>query len=162
MYFHYPLTKIITMNSIPTFDTYAYYQQLKSAGFTSEQAEVQTQLQANVLSSLMTEKLATKEDITELKQDMVEFKTEIKQEMVEFKAEIKQEMVEFKAEIKQEMSGFKTEVKQDIADIKKDVFRLENKISSTDNKLSWLLGLTGTFGSLFTAIQIIPHFCHAL
>lgn len=158
------------MAHLSIFDTHVYYLDLVKAGFTSEQAEAQTRLQTDVLSSLTTEKFATteditdlktelkrnfatKQDITELRREMVEFKSDIKQDMTEFKSEIKHEMVEFKTEIKHEMIEFKT-------DIKKDVFRLENKISTTDYKLNWLLGLTGTFTSVFTLIQIFQYFCH--
>jgi hypothetical protein len=137
------------MRSIPAFDTHAYYQQLTKAGFTSDQAEIQIRLQTDLLSSLTTEKLATKDDISELKEDIVKLKASTNQDI----AGLKQDMIEFKAEIKQDMTEFKTE-------IKKDVSRLENKISSTDYKLSWLLALTGSFGSILTALQLILHFCH--
>jgi hypothetical protein len=180
------------MIHLSVFDTHVYYLELVKAGFTSEQAEVQTKLQTGILSSLTTEKFATTENIeelkaelkrdfatkkdiaelkAELKQDIVELKastnqdiTELRRDMAEFKSEIKQEMTEFKSEIKQEMTGFRSEIKHEMVEfkteIKKDVFRLENKISTTDNKLNWLLGLTGTFCSVFTLMQILQHLCH--
>ncbi len=61
--------------ALPAFDTHAYVKRLKAAGFNEEQAEAQATLQAEVLSTLVTEKLATKEDITELR-------NELKQEII--------------------------------------------------------------------------------
>ena len=59
---------------LPAFDTHAFVKRLKLAGFSDEQAEAQSELQAEILSSLVTEKLATKEDLldiaTELKHDI--------------------------------------------------------------------------------------------
>ena len=68
---------------LPAFDTHAYVKRLKLAGFSDEQAEAQSELQAEVLSSLVTEKLATKDDLTshvsELKHAITElFKIEKK------------------------------------------------------------------------------------
>ena len=44
------------------FDTLAYAKKLKSAGFTEEQAEIQ----AEALSEIIEERLATKHDLKEL------------------------------------------------------------------------------------------------
>jgi hypothetical protein len=100
------------MASLP-FDTHFYYQELVKAGFNPTQADTQTRLQAGILSSLITEKIATKEDLSALK-----------------------------------------------AELKNDVTRLEIKISSTDFKLTWLLGLTGFFGSILTISHLFHNFCH--
>ena len=51
---------------LPAFDTHAFVKRLKLVGFSDEQAEAQADLQSEVLSSLMTEKLATKEYIKHL------------------------------------------------------------------------------------------------
>jgi len=45
-----------------TFDTLAYAKKLKAAGFTDEQAEIQ----AEALSEIIEERLATKQDLNEL------------------------------------------------------------------------------------------------
>ena len=45
-----------------TFNTLAYAKKLKSAGFTDEQAEIQ----AEALSEIIEERLATKQDLNEL------------------------------------------------------------------------------------------------
>lgn len=50
------------------FDTLAYAKKLKSAGFTDEQAEIQ----AEALAEIIDEKLATKQDVRDLRRDMKE------------------------------------------------------------------------------------------
>jgi len=47
--------------SVLVFDAHAYVKKLKGVGFSEEQAEVQ----AEVLSSLIEEQLATKRDLKE-------------------------------------------------------------------------------------------------
>ncbi len=49
------------------FDTHAYVKRLKAVGFTEEQAEVQTE----IVSALIDEKLATRQDLKELEMRMV-------------------------------------------------------------------------------------------
>jgi hypothetical protein len=64
------------MSAALAFDTLQYAKRLKQAGFTEEQAEVQ----AEALSELVDERLATKLDIKELQRDMkeLEYKLTIK------------------------------------------------------------------------------------
>ena len=50
------------MQAIITFDTLAYAKKLKAAGFTEQQAEVQ----AKALKDIIGERMATKQDLTEL------------------------------------------------------------------------------------------------
>jgi len=48
------------------FDTLAYAKKLKEAGFTEQQAEAQ----AEALAEIVNERLATKQDIAELRRDL--------------------------------------------------------------------------------------------
>ena len=50
------------MTITATFDTLAYAKKLKAAGFTEAQAEIQ----AEALSQIIEERLATKQDLNEL------------------------------------------------------------------------------------------------
>ena len=50
------------------FDTLAYAKKLRGAGFTEQQAEVQ----AEALAQIIDERLATKQDIQELRRDIIE------------------------------------------------------------------------------------------
>ncbi len=52
---------------LPAFDTHAYVKRLKLGGFSEQQAEAQAELNSQILSDLVTEKLATKEDIANLR-----------------------------------------------------------------------------------------------
>lgn len=53
--------------NLPAFDTLAYVKKLIASGVQPTQAEVQAELQSEILSSLVTQKLATKDDIALLK-----------------------------------------------------------------------------------------------
>ncbi len=65
------------------FDTHTYVKRLKAAGFTEEQAEVQ----AESMSALIEEGLATKRDLkeleTSLRRDMKELETSLRRDMKE-------------------------------------------------------------------------------
>jgi hypothetical protein len=63
---------------LPAFDTHAYVKTLKSVGFTEQQAEVQAELNSKILSELVTEKLATKDDIGELRLSIMELRNSAK------------------------------------------------------------------------------------
>ncbi len=56
------------MGQAIAFDTHAYVKKLIAVGFTEEQAEVQ----AETLASLIDDRLATKQDIAEVKRDIKE------------------------------------------------------------------------------------------
>ncbi|WP_040335221.1 DUF1640 domain-containing protein [Candidatus Magnetobacterium casense] len=69
------------MNDTLIFDTHAYVKKLKAVGFTEEQAEVQ----AEAMSDLIEEGLATKRDLKELevalKRDMKDLEVALKRDM---------------------------------------------------------------------------------
>ena len=60
-----------------TFDTLSYAKKLKSVGFTEEQAEVQVE----ILAQIIDERLATKQDIFDLKRDMKEMELRLKHDL---------------------------------------------------------------------------------
>lgn len=53
--------------SAVAFDTHAYVKKLRAVGFSEEQAEVQ----AETLSSLINDQLATKQDLRELEERLL-------------------------------------------------------------------------------------------
>jgi len=61
------------------FDTLAYAKKLKAVGFTDEQSEVQ----AEALSEIIDERLATKQDILALKKDIKELEISLKRDIKE-------------------------------------------------------------------------------
>lgn len=50
-----------------TFDTLQYAKKLKEVGFTEQQAEIQ----AEAIKDLINDKLATKQDLRELRKDLI-------------------------------------------------------------------------------------------
>ena len=60
-----------------TFDTHAYIKKLKAVGVTEEQAEVQ----AETLAGLISDQLATKQDIELLRRDIKEVEIKISREI---------------------------------------------------------------------------------
>jgi hypothetical protein len=79
--------------TLPAFDTHAYVKRLKKAGFNEEQAEAQAELQAQVLSNLVTEKLATKDDIMELKKDNLRLEHTLREDMTRLEHKFEQEFI---------------------------------------------------------------------
>lgn len=58
------------MSHIITFDTLAYANKLKSAGIPPEIAEAQASAQAELMSGIIDDHLATKQDIKDLRSEM--------------------------------------------------------------------------------------------
>lgn len=73
-----------------TFDTHTFVKKLVAVGFTEQQAEVFAEQQ----TELVTDKLATKQDIWLLRKDFEAFQAEMRKEMSNFKAEIRRDMKE--------------------------------------------------------------------
>ena len=67
------------MSNSLAFDTLAYAKKLKETGFTEAQAEVQ----AEALAEIIDERLATKQDILDLKRDIKELEVSFKRDMKE-------------------------------------------------------------------------------
>ncbi|MFQ5455410.1 MAG: hypothetical protein ACE5EA_04285, partial [Nitrospirota bacterium] len=88
------------MSHAIAFDTYAYAKKLKIAGFTEEQAEVQTE----AIAELVDERLSTKYDLKELentlKRDMKELETSLKRDMKELETSLKRDMKELETSLK--------------------------------------------------------------
>ncbi|MBF0141977.1 MAG: DUF1640 domain-containing protein [Magnetococcales bacterium] len=76
------------MSAAVTFDTHAYIKELKAAGFTEEQAEVQSKALSSIFRANLDE-LATRRDLKELelstKGDLRQLETKI--------AEVKAELI---------------------------------------------------------------------
>ncbi|MBF0163292.1 MAG: DUF1640 domain-containing protein [Magnetococcales bacterium] len=66
-----------------TFDTHAFVKELKAAGFTEEQAEVQTRILSSVFKTHLDE-LATRRDLKELE---LTIKAELRKDIETAKAE---------------------------------------------------------------------------
>jgi len=70
------------MRNLPVFDTHFYVKRLQSVGVDEQQAETHAELQSQVLSMLITDKIATKEDLSstknELKAEIAELRSDLK------------------------------------------------------------------------------------
>ena len=66
------------MNMTIQFDTLRYVEKLKSAGIPEAQAKAEAEALATALSESASGILATKEDISSVKFEMVEIKSELK------------------------------------------------------------------------------------
>lgn len=83
------------MTTMIYFDTFAYVETLKGAGFSEKQAEAFMKVQQESLSECLDTTLATKADVTAVKTDVVAVKIELKAEI----HELRSEMHEMKSEI---------------------------------------------------------------
>lgn len=81
------------------FDTLNYANKLKQAGVDSKIAEVQAELQAEVLSDLTQNHLATKGDMAAVKGDVAAVKAELKAEITAVRAELKMDIANLKHEL---------------------------------------------------------------
>jgi predicted phage-related endonuclease len=123
--------------ALPAFDTYAYVKRLKQAGFNEEQAVAQSELQAQVLSALVTEKLATKADIARLENELKNESTRLENEL---KNELKNEITRVEHELKSEITRVEHETKQEFV-----------KIMGKFSHLNWMISflLTGVATLVF-------------
>ncbi|MEO5347902.1 MAG: CCDC90 family protein [Magnetococcus sp. YQC-9] len=69
------------MSHAIAFDTLSSVRRLKEAGFTDEQAETQTR----IIAELVDDRLATKQDILEVKRDIKELELRIAAELAPMK-----------------------------------------------------------------------------
>jgi predicted phage-related endonuclease len=86
------------------FDTHAYVKKLKAVGFTEEQAEVQTQVVAELIDS----HLATKRDLKELevalKTDLTELETALKRDLKELETALRRDMKEMELRLRHDLT----------------------------------------------------------
>ena len=98
------------------------YEAFRSAGVSEEKAR-------DAASAIpVGERLATKDDIAEVRAEIAEVRAELKGDIAEVRAELKGDIAEVRAEVagvktelKGDIAGVKTELKGDIADLKKDI-----------------------------------------
>ena len=86
-------------------NTLSYAKKLKAVGFTEEQAEVQTE----ILADLVDEQLTTKRDLKELE---IALKRDIKELEVLLRRDMKQLETSLKHDMKQLESSFKHDMKE--------------------------------------------------
>ena len=82
------------------FDTLAYSQELQAAGVPEKQANAQ----AHALAGVVTETLATKGDIVDLKQTMQEMEVSLQRDMRESEAGLRRDMQEMEQRLKYDLT----------------------------------------------------------
>jgi predicted phage-related endonuclease len=127
-----------------TFDTLAYSKKLRSVGFTEEQAEAQ----AETIITLMTEQLATKTDLKDLRRDIKEVEAGLKRDIKEVEAGLKRDIKELELRIKEVEAG----LKRDIAalDLKFDIKMKELEISLKRDMKEMEMSITIKLGAIVT------------
>ena len=83
---------------MPVFDTHTYIKELKTAGFTEEQAEVQARTLQNIIDSDLASKQSLKELEVALQHEIALVRRDIKEQ--ETKTEIQLKELEAKMEIR--------------------------------------------------------------
>jgi len=71
-----------------------------SVGFTDEQAEMQVE----IFTDIINERLATKNDIRVLKRDMKEMETSLRRDMKEMETSLKQDIKEMELRLKHDLT----------------------------------------------------------
>ncbi|MBF0161422.1 MAG: DUF1640 domain-containing protein [Magnetococcales bacterium] len=106
------------------FDSYAYVRRLRDAGMDEQQAAIQ----AETFMALAEDRLATKQDVAELKRDIAESNVRIATDVAELKRDIAESNVRIatvEASLKRDIEATKAELKRDIettkAELKRDI-----------------------------------------
>jgi dsDNA-specific endonuclease/ATPase MutS2 len=94
------------------FDTLAFANRLRASGMEQKQAEAQAEAQAGLLSDMVNNKLATKDDV---KREISELRHELKSDIAELRHELKSDIAELRHEVKTEIAELRQEVKSDVA-----------------------------------------------
>ena len=81
------------------FDTLKSLEELQEAGIPEGQAKAQVRVFQRIIES----DLATKRDIKDLQQEMLQLKKELQQEMLQLKKDLHQEMLQLKKDLHQDM-----------------------------------------------------------
>ena len=121
------------------------YEALVSAGADEAKAK------AAASAIPVGEKIATKQDIGDVKQEIADAKAELKQEIADVKAGLKQEIADVKAGLKQEIADVKAELKQEIADLKAE---LKQDIAAIKQDIAVLKFAVFTFGPVIIGLLI--------
>ncbi|PPQ35561.1 DUF1640 domain-containing protein [Rhodoblastus acidophilus] len=142
-----PMVAQVLFNPLP------YIDRLTRGGFTPDQARAH----AEALETAFAESVATKRDLTdvknELQREISDFKNELQQEIVAVKHELKQDI----AGVRQEIAGVKHELKQDIAGVRQEISSVRQEIAAVKNDvLRWTFGFNLVMlGAIFTMLKFL-------
>ena len=117
------------------FNQFSYADRLKSGGFTEQQARAA----ADALAEALTEAVATKADVVELKGEFGLVRSEASAVEARHKADLKAEI----AGVRSEIASLRGELRAEMAGVKSDLIR-------------WIVMLNiASAGLLFTALKLV-------
>ncbi|MEO5352816.1 MAG: CCDC90 family protein [Magnetococcus sp. XQGC-1] len=136
------------------FDSYAYVRRLRDAGMDEQQAAIQ----AETFMALAEDRLATKQDIAELKRDIAAIDAKVETTKAELQKDI--------AAIDAKVETVKAELKRDIAildakvETTKESLRKEIEVAKNET-IKWMVGLALAqlammAGILMTLVRVLP------
>ena len=137
------------------FNTHAYVKKLQEAGFTEQQAEVLAETQVELISDQLASKddietahTGLKRDIAELRKDMENIRAELKRDI----AELRKDMENIRAELTRDIETLRTELKRDTKELE---LRLEAKLADTKaDIIRWMIGV-GIFQTALIAALLL-------
>ena len=129
------------------FDSYAYVRRLRDAGMDEQQAAIQ----AETFMALAEDRLATKQDIAELKRDIEASKAELKRDIAESNVRIA--LVE--ANLKRDLASLDGKVETTKESLRKEIEVAKNET------IKWMVGLALAqlammAGILMTLVRVLP------
>lgn len=115
--------------AIVAFDTLAYSEHLQNVGIPRDQADAMARANAEALRNLaITERLSTKDDLLELRQDIQEeSQAQSQKAEEEFKAVRREMQEEFKA-VRREMAGFKQEMQEEFKSVRREMVEFKQEM----------------------------------
>ncbi len=140
------------------FDSYAYVRRLREAGMDEQQAAIQ----AETFMALAEDRLATKQDIAELRRDIEATKAELQKDIAETHARI----ATVEANLKRDIALVEANLKRDIATLDgkietaKESLRKEIEVAKSET-IKWMVGLAlaqlAMMASiLMTLVRVLP------
>ena len=123
-------------------DTHRFVKRLMESGFTEPQAETLADAQMAFLES----RLATKDELRGVKDELSdaisELRTELKTEIAELRTELKTEIAELRTELKTEIAELRTEMRTEIAAMHARIDNLEHQFRGMLIRSQIALGAT--------------------
>ena len=131
------------------FDSYAYVRKLRDAGMDEAQAAIQ----AEALISLAEDRLATKQDVAELKRDMATIEANLKRDIALLDGKMDGKIETTKAELKRDIALVEANLKVEIKEIDA---KIEAAKSDT---LKWTAGMFAAqtaliIGAMFAVMKV--------
>lgn len=107
------------MPCVIAFDTLAYAKKMRAVGFTEDQAEAQIQ----AILEIVEEKLATKQDIRDLKRDIKGLETSLRHDMKEIDANLRRDMKELETSLKHDIKELELTFAKNLANVKAEIIK---------------------------------------